>query len=51
VRAIATGWADDEGTLPLLRDRATTDDHPGVRRATVLQTIAASWADDEGNLL
>ncbi|WP_248826968.1 HEAT repeat domain-containing protein, partial [Frankia umida] len=49
VRAIAAGWADDEATLPLLRDRATTDDHDAVRRAAV-RAIAAGWADDEATL-
>jgi HEAT repeat protein len=32
VRAIVAGWADDPGTLPLLRERATTDDDEDVRR-------------------
>ena len=40
-----TSWANDPGTLPLLRDRATTDDHGDVRQAAV-QTIAAGWADN-----
>ncbi|WP_239376385.1 HEAT repeat domain-containing protein [Frankia sp. Cj5] len=31
VEAIAAGWRDDPGTLPLLRERAT-DDHWAVRR-------------------
>lgn len=35
VEAIAAGWADDEATLPLLRDRATTDDDNDVRQAAV----------------
>jgi hypothetical protein len=49
VQAIAAGWAEDEGTLPLLRDRATTDDNWAVRMAAV-QAIAAGWAEDEGTL-
>ena len=49
VEAIAVGWADDEGTLPLLRERATTDDHEAVRGAAV-RAIAAGWADDEDTL-
>ena len=49
VQAIAAGWADDPGTLPLLRERATTDDNGDVRWAAV-QAIAGGFADDPGTL-
>jgi HEAT repeat protein len=35
VQAIAAGWAEHEGTLPLLRERATSDDDEDVRQAAV----------------
>ncbi|SCF49470.1 HEAT repeat-containing protein [Micromonospora matsumotoense] len=50
VKAIAEGWAHDDGTLPLLRNRATTDTTWVVRRAAV-GAIAAGWAHDDGTLL
>jgi hypothetical protein len=34
-QAIAAGWPNDPDTLPLLRDRATTDSDGDVRRAAV----------------
>ncbi|MEV4052712.1 HEAT repeat domain-containing protein [Amycolatopsis sp. NPDC049688] len=33
VEALATGWPTDPHTLPLLRDRATTDQDEDVRQA------------------
>ena len=49
VEALAAGWPDDPDTLPLLRDRATTDQHEDVRRAAV-QVLAAGWPDDPDTL-
>jgi hypothetical protein len=42
VQAIAGGWPDDPGTLPLLRDRATTDHNEAVRQqaAQAIEQIA-----------
>ena len=49
MQAIAAGWAEDPDTLPLLRDRATTDTDEAVRQAAV-QAIAAGWAEDPDTL-
>jgi hypothetical protein len=49
VEAIAAGWAEEPGTLPLLRERATGDQAPDVRYAAV-QAIAAGWAEEPGTL-
>ncbi|HEY9650829.1 MAG TPA: NACHT domain-containing protein, partial [Coleofasciculaceae cyanobacterium] len=42
VAAVATTWKDDPDTLPLLKQRATTDDHEDVRGAAV-QELARGW--------
>ncbi|MET8385018.1 HEAT repeat domain-containing protein, partial [Streptosporangium canum] len=44
VRALAQGWRDHPGTLPLLRENALTDPD-GKVRTTALQAIAESWRD------
>jgi len=49
VEAIAAGWADDRDTLPLLRERATTDPDGAVRQAAV-RVIADGWAGDRDTL-
>lgn len=33
VEALGAGWRDDPATAGLLRERATTDQHPDVRQA------------------
>ena len=43
------GWHDDPDTLPLLRDRATTDRHEDVRPAAV-EAVATGWHDDPDTL-
>ncbi|MGH3870987.1 MAG: HEAT repeat domain-containing protein [Pseudonocardiaceae bacterium] len=35
MQALAAGWRDHPDTLPLLRERATTDPHWRVRQAAV----------------
>ncbi|WP_162642344.1 HEAT repeat domain-containing protein [Streptosporangium sp. 'caverna'] len=49
VRAIASGWADHPGTLPLLRNRALNDERGDVREAAV-RAIASGWADHPDTL-
>ena len=49
VQAIAGGWPDDPGTLPLLHDRATADPDEGVRE-TALEVLTLAWAGDPGTL-
>jgi HEAT repeat protein len=49
VAALAAGWRDDPDTLALLRERATTDQHEGVRWAAV-EALAAGWRDDPDTL-
>ena len=45
IEAIAQGWHEDPGTLPLLKDRAVNDEDNYVRRVSV-EAIAQGWHDD-----
>lgn len=45
VRALAAGWREDPGTLPLLRERVSTDPAERVRQV-VVQALAAGWGED-----
>jgi hypothetical protein len=45
VRELARGWKDDPDTLPLLKQRAQSDDDWVVRQAAV-QELARGWKDD-----
>ncbi|WP_239333369.1 HEAT repeat domain-containing protein [Frankia sp. CiP3] len=49
VQAVAVGWRDGPGTLPLLREWAT-DGHGDVRRVVVVEAVAVGWRDDPGTL-
>lgn len=51
VQSVAVGWRDCEETRIWVRERATDDDSPAVRR-TALQLLAADtrWHDDPGTL-
>ncbi len=49
VQALAAGWRDDPDTLPVLRERATTDPDGDVRQAAV-QALAAGWRDHPDTL-
>ena len=45
VQELARGWKDDLETLPILKERAQSDDNSTVRSAAV-QELARGWKDD-----
>lgn len=45
VQELARGWKDDPDTLPILKQRATSDKNPNVRRAAI-QELAHGWKED-----
>lgn len=45
IRALANGWHDDPGTLPLVRERAEHDEDKMVREAAI-RALANGWLDD-----
>ncbi|MFG3818245.1 NACHT domain-containing protein [Limnothrix redekei] len=49
LRCVAQHWQDDPDTLPWLKDRARSDEHPVVRYAAV-QELARGWKDDPDTL-
>ena len=49
VAAFAATWKDDPETLPWLKQRAESDDHPVVQKAAV-QELAHGWKDDPETL-
>ncbi|MEQ8386169.1 MAG: HEAT repeat domain-containing protein [Coleofasciculus sp. A1-SPW-01] len=49
VAAIATTWHDSPDTLPILKQKAQSDDDGNVRRAAV-QELAKGWKDDPDTL-
>ncbi|MEP6518697.1 HEAT repeat domain-containing protein [Microcoleus vaginatus] len=49
VAAVAETWKDDPETLPILKQRAQSDDDSAVRRAAV-QELARGWKDDPETL-
>jgi hypothetical protein len=49
VQALAQGFKDDPDTLPILKDRAQSDDDGDVRRAAV-QALAQGFKDDPDTL-
>ncbi|MCU0545314.1 MAG: HEAT repeat domain-containing protein [Oscillatoriaceae cyanobacterium Prado104] len=49
VAAVVTIWKDDPETLPLLKQRAQSDDDSDVRQVAV-QEIARGWKDDPETL-
>jgi hypothetical protein len=49
VQELALGWKDDPDTLPLLKQKAQSDDHEYVRYAAV-QELAQGWKDDPDTL-
>ena len=49
VSSVATTWKDDPDTLPILKERAQTDDEWAVRQAAV-EELARGWKDDPDTL-
>jgi GTPase SAR1 family protein len=49
VEELARGWKDDAETLPIVKERARSDERPDVRRAAV-QKLAQTWKDDAETL-
>jgi hypothetical protein len=45
VQELARGWKDDSETLPLIKQRAATDEDRAVRR-TAVRELARRWGDD-----
>ncbi len=49
VEAVAATWKDDQETLPILKQRAQSDDDWTVRQ-TAVQELARGWKDDQETL-
>ncbi|MEG4231176.1 HEAT repeat domain-containing protein, partial [Microcoleus sp. Pol11C3] len=49
VAAVAATWKDDPETLPILKQRAQSDDNSDVRQAAV-EELARGWKDDPETL-
>ena len=49
VQEWARGWPQDPETLPLLKDRARSDEHYDVRMAAV-QELARGWPQEHATL-
>ncbi|NET34922.1 MAG: NACHT domain-containing protein, partial [Cyanothece sp. SIO1E1] len=49
IRALAKHWKEDPDTLPMLKERAQSDDSGAVRRAAV-QELARGWKEDPDTL-
>ena len=49
MKALVEHFREEEGTLPLLCDRAINDNHEWVRRAAV-EALAELYREEEGTL-
>lgn len=49
VEELARGWKSEPATLPLVKDRALSDDSEDVRQAAV-QELARGWKSDPDTL-